>query len=147
MQTRKIEIFFTFFLRYIANLGRYWVWVINLLGLGTLGMPGQTHQKDSINLRKTMFISMRKINFITHLFPEILQRYCIVILNILGMPLIMPIKYDCINLSKTLTLICSKKSTSSFIFFLKYCKDFANLLFWVLWAWLALPTKTDSVNF
>ena len=30
--------------------------------------------------------------------------------------------------------------------FLGYRKDFANLLFWVLWAWLVMPTKIDSIN-
>ena len=49
-------------------------------------MPGQAHKKDSINLQKTlMFISMQKISLITHFFLEILQRYCVFILNTLGM--------------------------------------------------------------
>ena len=33
-----------------------------------------------------MFISMKKMNFITHLFLEVLQKYCIFILNTLKMP-------------------------------------------------------------
>ena len=27
-----------------------------------------------------------------------------------------------------------------------YCKDIANLLLWVLWAWLALATKSDDIS-
>ena len=39
-----------------------------------------------------------------------------------------------------------KKSTSSLTSFLKYYKDFANLLFWVIWTGLALPTKINGIN-
>ena len=53
----------------------------------TLGIPGQTHPKDSINLQKTLVsISMQKICFINHFFRQILQRYYILTLNTLGIP-------------------------------------------------------------
>ena len=29
---------------------------------------------------------------------------------------------------------------------MQYCKDFANLLFWVIWANLAIPTNIDCIN-
>ena len=43
-------------------------------------------------------------------------------------------------------LSAGKKSTSSFMFSLSYCKDLANLLLWVLWAHLAMHTPYDSIN-
>ena len=32
------------------------------------------------------------------------------------------------------------------MFSLSYCEDIANLLFWVLWAHLAMHTQYDSIN-
>ena len=40
-----------------------------------------------------------------------------------------------------------KKSTLSLTSFLRYCKDFVNLLFRVLWERLAILTNIDSINF
>ena len=40
-----------------------------------------------------------------------------------------------------------KKSTSFFTFSLTYCKDIANLLFWVLWACLAMYILSDTIVF
>ena len=37
------------------------------------------------------------------------------------------------------------KSTSFFTFFLTYCKDIANLLFWLLWACHATFTQSDTI--
>ena len=39
-----------------------------------------------------------------------------------------------------------KKSTSSSTSFLSYYKDFANLLFWVIWTCLAMPTTINRIN-
>ena len=51
-----------------------------------------------------------------------------------------PIKNDSIIYRK---LWCSlhKKSTSSLTSFLRYCRDFAFLLFWVIWACLVTTSK------
>ena len=43
-------------------------------------------------------------------------------------------------------LSACKKSTSSLTFFLRYCKDFANLLFWKPWKSLTIPIKNHSIN-
>ena len=43
-------------------------------------------------------------------------------------------------------LSAGKKSTSSFVFTLRYCKDIVNLLFWVLWECLAMHTQSDTIN-
>ena len=40
-----------------------------------------------------------------------------------------------------------KKTNLSLTSVLKYCRDFANLLFWVMWAGLAMPTKINGINF
>ena len=42
--------------------------------------------------------------------------------------------------------ICRQKSTSSFTFSLRYCKDIANFLFWVLWTYRATHTQNDTEN-
>ena len=39
-----------------------------------------------------------------------------------------------------------KKSTSSLTSFLRYCKDFADMLYWVFWACLANTTENGSIN-
>ena len=44
---------------------------------------------------------------------------------------------------------CSSAHKSNFIphsSFLRYQKDFPNLLFWVIWACLAMPTKINNTN-
>ena len=43
-------------------------------------------------------------------------------------------------------LSAGQKSTSSFTFSLRYSRDIANLLFWVLWACLDSHTQSDTVN-
>ena len=40
-----------------------------------------------------------------------------------------------------------KRSTSSFMLSLRYYKDIVNLLFWVLWACLAMQTQCDTITF
>ena len=39
-----------------------------------------------------------------------------------------------------------RKSTSSLTSFLRYCKDFANLLFWVVCAGPVMSTKINDIN-
>ena len=41
-------------------------------------------------------------------------------------------------------LSAGRKSTSFFTFFLTYCKDIVNMLFWVLYACLAMYTQSDT---
>ena len=38
------------------------------------------------------------------------------------------------------------KINSSFTLSLRYCKDIIKLLFWVLWACLAMHTQSDTIN-
>ena len=60
----------------------------SLVILGNMGMPGHTHLKyDSINLMKpSMFNYRQKINFILHVFLEVLEKYCKLLLGFLGIP-------------------------------------------------------------
>ena len=37
-------------------------------------------------------------------------------------------------------------SSLSLTSFLRFCKDFPNLLFWIIQAGLAIPTKTNGIN-
>ena len=96
-----------------------------------------------------MFICMQKINFITHFFLKILQRNSkLVISDNLDMPghthlkskMILSIWRNLLDLST------GKKSTLSFTFSLRYCKDIANLLFSVLWTCLATHTQGDTIH-
>ena len=53
---------------------------------------------------------------------------------------------DSINLTKHLKFVCRQKSTSSFMFSLRYCKDIENLFSWVIWACLDRHTQKDTIN-
>ena len=94
-----------------------------------------------------MFICGQKFNFILHVFLKILQRYCkLVILGTLGIPGTHT-QIVTNQFVETFRLFGGKKSTSSPMFFWRYCKDvIANLLFWVLWASLGTHTQNDSIN-
>ena len=58
--------------------------------------------------------------------------------------------YRCLKIQDLLSfLIClsaCKKSTSSFRSFSRYYKEFATLLFWVLWTCLATASKNDVIS-
>ena len=92
-----------------------------------------------------MLISMQNMNFITQFVVEILQRqYILVILSTLGIPgekQACLVKNDSINCDDHL-----HNTSISLLTFWRYCKDFANLLFWVLWACPAMISKNDSTN-
>ena len=38
-----------------------------------------------------------------------------------------------------------KEPILSLTYSLRYCKEFANLIFWVLWTWVTMPSKSDSI--
>ena len=79
---------------------------------------------DSINLQKTlMFISMQKINFITHFFLEILHTY----FEYFRHDKSHPSNYQILMVSTCRKLYLHQKSTSSLIYFKEYCKDLAKL--------------------
>ena len=83
-------------------------------------------------------------DFITQFFLEILQRHCILILNTLGMPSHTNQKYY--QFIDNCDARLHEKSTSFLTSFFRYYKDFANFLFWVIWAGLAIPTKINGIN-
>ena len=62
------------------------------------------------------------------------------ILGTIGM-LTIPIKNHSINLFETFMLTCMLKTNFITDSLLRYCKEIANLLFWVIWACLATPLK------
>ena len=57
-----------------------------------------------------------------------------------------PPKFIIPTCRKVWYLSVCQKSTSSLPSFLRYCNDIANLLFWVLWACLAMATKNVDIN-
>ena len=42
-------------------------------------------------------------------------------------------------------LICTKNQFHPSLV-LRYCKHFANVLLWIIWAGLAMPTKINGIN-
>ena len=86
-----------------------------------------------------MFIFCKqKINFILHVFLEILQRYCeLAIFGTLGMPGYTHQKW---YYQKLLRLSTDKKSVSSPMFFWRYGKDMQNSYFGYFGhTWLHMP--------
>ena len=88
-----------------------------------------------------MFICMQKINFISNFFFEILQRHYKLAFLGTWECLTIPIKTVVSICSMISCLFASKKSTSSFIYFLQYCREMANLLFWSVCACLVTHLK------
>ena len=90
-----------------------------------------------------MLICMQKINFITHFFLKISQRYskCVILGN-LGMSDLTHLKMISLLGSRLST---GKKSTLFFTFSLIYCKDIVNL-FWILWSCLSNTAKVVLSN-
>ena len=90
-----------------------------------------------------MLICVEKINFITHFFLKILER---------NSKLVILSNLDMTRQPKVIVSIwrnrpsADKKSTSSFTFSLRYCKDTVNLFFWVIWACLATHNQSDNIN-
>ena len=81
-----------------------------------------------------MLTCMQKVNFVIHFSLKILQKIANFLFWIICACLVTHIKNDSITLKKRLTIISRKKSTPSFTFSSRYCKDIIKLLFWVLWA-------------
>ena len=82
------------------------------------------------------------VNFILHFFLEILQRFCEVgILGNFGRPGHAHNDWMVLYRRIVWCLSTCKKSTSSLLSFLRYCKESTNLLCWVLWACLAMTSK------
>ena len=94
-----------------------------------------------------MFICIERINFISNFFFKIL------IIKILQTCYLGDFGNAWPSPSKIIVSICRKlsclyachKSTSSLTFFLRYCKEKANLLFWVIWVCLATPKVIGSI--
>ena len=91
-----------------------------------------------------MLICLQKINFISNFC----LRYCTGIINLLFWELwkclTISIKIIVSICSKFSCLLASKKSTSSFIFFLRYYREIANVLFLVIWAYLCVYLQVEN---
>ena len=93
-----------------------------------------------------MIICRQTINFILHVFLEVLQRYReLVILGTL-VCLNMHTQSDTINLQKTFVFICRQKINFIPHTFLERFQRHANLLFWVFSDCLATHTQNDTIN-
>ena len=130
--------------------------------LGILGWLATPVKKDSIKLLKTlMFPCMQKICLLAENL-DVYQHAKNQLHHLLLSWDIAKILHSCyfeyfrhawLHLSDmtvpTFWILWSsslQKSTLSFTSFSRYCKDFANLLFRVLWTRLAILTNIDSIN-
>ena len=128
------------FLRYCKDFANLLFWVI----WAGLAMPTRINYITSWNI--FIFICMQKMNFISTFFFEILQRYYKLPIGYFGHVWLWPVKTRILPCRKFWCLSSCKKSYLSLIFFLKYYRDIANLVFWVLWECLVAPTKGNSTN-
>ena len=51
-----------------------------------------------------------------------------------------------VSIVKNFNVYLHKKSILSLAYSLKYCKEFATLMFWVLWTWVTMPIKVESIS-
>ena len=96
--------------------------------------------------RKLLCSSTQKFNFFTHFFPEISQNICkLCFFRIIYACLAMPTEINGLSLWESLMVIHmqNNKLPPSF---LRHCKDILNLLFWVIWAYLAVTSKNAIVS-
>ena len=85
-------------------------------------------------------------NFIFHVFFEILQRYCSLVIWVLWTCLALDTVTEAIILWKNFLFICRQKINFIPHVFLEILQRYANLLFWVLWPCLAMLIQNDSIN-
>ena len=104
-----------------------------------------TPKNDSINLKKpSTLISRQNINFLLHVFFDILQRYCKpVVLCALGMSGYAQPNWH-YHLVENFCLSAGKKSTSSPLLLWKYCKDMQTYFGYFGHAWLHSPKMIVS---
>ena len=76
-----------------------------------------------------MFISRQKINFVLHVFLEILRRYCKFILSTLGMTGYAHAKWYYQLVGNFCLYLQAKNSTSSLMIFWRYCRDMKTSYF------------------
>ena len=163
----------TFFLRYCKNITNILSWVIWTCLATFIKKDNANFKKLWSSLKKPLtFIFRQKINFILHIFFEILQtcyfgysghawlRTPKVILSpCRKLSCLSADKnstssfgWDIAKISKLITLStlgslsACKNVTSSFTFSMRYCKDIVNLLFWVFCTCLAAHTQNDSIK-
>ena len=101
---------------------------------------------DSINLKKSsIFISRQKINFILHVFLEILQRYCkLVVFGTLGLSGYTHSKWYC-HLVENFCVYLQAKINFIPHAFMEILHRYANL-FWVFWTCLVTLTQNGSIT-
>ena len=94
-----------------------------------------------------MFVCRQKIKFILHVFLDILQRYCkLIVLGTLGMPGNRNPKQYCQLQENFRVYLQAKNPFDPPHAFLGILQRYTNLLFWVLWACLVAHTQNDSIN-
>ena len=126
-----------FFLIYCKNISNFLFWVSWTCLVTFI-------KKDNTNLSKLLtFICMPKMTSI----PNFFLRYCKLLfanllLWVIWQCLIMHINNDNINLVGNFDVYLQKINVQKITLnsFLRYCKEIANLLFWVLWECLVTHT-------
>ena len=111
---------------------------------GILGIPNQTHQKK-------MFIRCFSVSNVYQYqkLTSSLTFFLIYCKDFLFGYFEHDWPYPPKLIASTCRKVClsaCKKSTLSLLYFLRYCKDLVKLLFWVVWACLAMTTKNDNMS-
>ena len=115
----------------------------------------QTCHLSTLRMPKVLKSTCRKVDVYLHaknqlhislLFWDIVKTWQTCYFANFGNAWLSPSKIIPSIYRKLSCLSACKKLTSSFTFSLRYYKDIANLLFWVLWACLAMHTHSDTIN-
>ena len=99
--------------------------------LGTLSIPGYAHLKRYYHLLENFCLSDRqKINFVSHVFLEILQRYANFLFWVLWVCMAKQTQNHSINLQKTSMSTCTPEINFIIHFFLGilHFKESCNLI-------------------
>ena len=110
---------------------KIWQRYCKLVILGTLGMPDYAYLKRYYHLVENFCLSNRqKINLVSHVFLEILQRYGNFLFWVFRVCMATQTQNDSINLQKTLMSICMPKINFIIHFFLGilHFKESCNLI-------------------
>ena len=94
-----------------------------------------------------MFISRQKINFVLHVFLEILRRYCKFILSTLGMTGYAHAKWYYQLVGNFCVYLQGKNSTSSPMIFWRYCRDMKTYFQYFGHDWLCTHKLIVMIKF
>ena len=96
--------------------------------------------------RKRWYLTEQKINFIPHLFLEILDRFCKFVLGTLVLTGHAHQNWWYQLLGKFEVYVYTNKLLHHSLLSWNNFKDIANLLFWILWTCLTMANKDNGIS-